>query len=98
MCGAQAVCLENFLWANLCSLERVVRSPLNVIIDVSGIDQLVEIIKVLGAPTKDQIKTMNPDCTDHKFPNIKPSPWNRVGNDVTTFLISSGYSRSWHSP
>ena len=27
----------------------------------SGIDQLVEIIKVLGTPTRDQIKTMNPN-------------------------------------
>ena len=31
----------------------------------SGIDQLVEIIKVLGTPTREQIKTMNPNvsCT-----------------------------------
>ena len=28
----------------------------------SGIDQLVEIIKVLGTPTRDQIKTMNPSA------------------------------------
>jgi serine/threonine protein kinase len=28
----------------------------------SGIDQLVEIIKVLGTPTREQIKTMNPSC------------------------------------
>ena len=27
----------------------------------SGIDQLVEIIKVLGTPTREQIKTMNPN-------------------------------------
>ena len=26
----------------------------------SGIDQLVEIIKVLGTPSREQIKTMNP--------------------------------------
>lgn len=29
----------------------------------SGIDQLVEIIKVLGTPTRDQIKTMNPNVS-----------------------------------
>ncbi|KAI8887836.1 Pkinase-domain-containing protein [Backusella circina FSU 941] len=44
----------------------------------SGIDQLVEIIKVLGTPTKDQILTMNPNYTDHKFPLIKPHPLSKV--------------------
>jgi glycogen synthase kinase 3 beta len=29
----------------------------------SGIDQLVEIIKVLGTPTREQIKTMNPNVS-----------------------------------
>lgn len=29
----------------------------------SGIDQLVEIIKVLGTPSRDQIKTMNPNVS-----------------------------------
>ena len=38
----------------------------------SGIDQLVEIIKVLGTPTRDQIRTMNPNYMEHKFPQIKP--------------------------
>ena len=33
--------------------------------------QLVEIIKVLGTPTKAQIKAMNKNYTDFKFPQIK---------------------------
>ena len=37
----------------------------------TGLDQLVEIIKVLGTPTKEQIKDMNPNHTEHKFPQIK---------------------------
>lgn len=37
----------------------------------SGIDQLVEIIKVLGTPTRDQIKTMNPNYMEHKFPAVR---------------------------
>ena len=45
----------------------------------SGIDQLVEIIKVLGTPTRDQIRTMNPNYMEHKFPQIKPHPFNKVG-------------------
>ena len=44
----------------------------------SGIDQLVEIIKVLGTPTRDQIRTMNPNYMEHKFPQIKPHPFNKV--------------------
>ncbi|KAL9127740.1 MAG: hypothetical protein Q9217_003449 [Psora testacea] len=44
----------------------------------SGIDQLVEIIKVLGTPTREQIRTMNPNYMEHKFPQIKPHPFNRV--------------------
>ena len=44
----------------------------------SGIDQLVEIIKVLGTPTREQIKTMNPNYMEHKFPQIKPHPFHQV--------------------
>ncbi|KAJ2454201.1 glycogen synthase kinase 3 [Coemansia sp. RSA 2336] len=44
----------------------------------SGIDQLVEIIKVLGTPTKEQIRTMNPNYVDHRFPQIKPHPFSRI--------------------
>lgn len=48
----------------------------------SGIDQLVEIIKVLGTPTREQIRTMNPNYMEHKFPQIKPHPFNKV--DILT--------------
>eukprot|EP01117_Protostelium_nocturnum_P008003 TRINITY_DN2850_c0_g1_i1.p1 TRINITY_DN2850_c0_g1~~TRINITY_DN2850_c0_g1_i1.p1 ORF type:complete len:453 (-),score=149.62 TRINITY_DN2850_c0_g1_i1:268-1626(-) len=44
----------------------------------SGVDQLVEIIKILGAPTKEEMYAMNPSCTDHKFPPIKGHPWSKV--------------------
>lgn len=39
----------------------------------SSIDHLIEVIKVLGTPTKTQVKEMNPeyDLKDYKFPNIK---------------------------
>lgn len=53
----------------------------------SGIDQLVEIIKVLGTPTREQIRTMNPNYMEHKFPQIKPHPFNKV----------SGWSRDSQS-
>ncbi|CEG65746.1 Putative CMGC/GSK protein kinase [Rhizopus microsporus] len=44
----------------------------------SGIDQLVEIIKVLGTPTKEEVLIMNPNYTEHKFPIIKPHPLAKV--------------------
>ena len=49
----------------------------------SGIDQLVEIIKVLGTPSREQIKTMNPNYMEHKFPQIKPHPFSKVSADKT---------------
>ena len=44
----------------------------------SAVDQLVEIIKILGTPTFDQVKAMNPDYKEFKFPNIKPFQWSKV--------------------
>mmetsp|Transcript_29155 Transcript_29155/g.75020 ORF Transcript_29155/g.75020 Transcript_29155/m.75020 type:complete len:358 (+) Transcript_29155:290-1363(+) len=44
----------------------------------SNVDQLVEIIKVLGTPKKEEILAMNENYTEFKFPNIKPHPWSKV--------------------
>lgn len=44
----------------------------------SGVDQLVEIIKVLGTPTREQIRQMNPNYQEFKFPQIRAHPWNKV--------------------
>ena len=44
----------------------------------SSVDQLVEIIRVLGTPTLNQIYRMNPDFRDFDFPQIKPVPWQKV--------------------
>jgi glycogen synthase kinase 3 beta len=44
----------------------------------SGVDQLVEIIKVLGTPTREQIKEMNENYTEYKFPLIRPASWSKV--------------------
>ncbi|KAJ3162489.1 regulator of ime2 [Geranomyces michiganensis] len=50
----------------------------------SGVDQLVEIIKVLGTPTREQIKSMNRNYTEYKFPQIKASPWPRTFKNKPT--------------
>lgn len=44
----------------------------------SGIDQLVEIIKILGTPSREQIKQMNKNYMEHKFPQIRPHPFSKV--------------------
>ena len=69
----------------------------------SGVDQLVEIIKVLGTPTRDEIRAMNPNYTEFKFPQIKAHPWSRVFSKsvpqeaidlLTTFLQYDPKSRT----
>jgi len=49
----------------------------------SGVDQLVEIIKVLGTPTREEIQSMNPTYTEYKFPQIKGHPWTKVFRSKT---------------
>ncbi|KAE9622051.1 hypothetical protein Lal_00033058 [Lupinus albus] len=44
----------------------------------TGVDQLVEIIKILGTPTREEIRCMNPNYTEFKFPQIKAHPWHKV--------------------
>eukprot|EP01116_Phalansterium_solitarium_P017958 TRINITY_DN4579_c0_g1_i1.p1 TRINITY_DN4579_c0_g1~~TRINITY_DN4579_c0_g1_i1.p1 ORF type:complete len:422 (+),score=69.91 TRINITY_DN4579_c0_g1_i1:465-1730(+) len=46
----------------------------------SGVDQLVEIIKILGTPTREEIMSMNQSqtYTEYKFPNIKGCPFSKV--------------------
>ncbi|CAA3021423.1 shaggy-related kinase epsilon [Olea europaea subsp. europaea] len=46
----------------------------------SSVDQLVEIIKVLGTPTREEIKCMNPNYSEFKFPHIKAHPWHKIFN------------------
>ena len=59
----------------------------------SAIDQLVEIIKILGTPTKQQVLIMNPDYNEIKFPTIKQYPWakffkNKIVEDDFVDFIS----------
>ncbi len=49
----------------------------------SGVDQLVEIIRVLGTPTREEISSMNSNYTEFKFPQIKASQWQNVFRSKT---------------
>jgi glycogen synthase kinase 3 beta len=75
--GASCYTSSIDIWSSGCVMgELLLGQPLFP--GESGIDQLVEIIKVLGTPSKEQILTMNPNYTDHKFPSIKPHPLSKV--------------------
>lgn len=65
------------VWSTGCVLaELMLGQP--IFPGESGVDQLVEIIKVLGTPTKEQIKAMNPNYTQYQFPQVKPNPWKNI--------------------
>mmetsp|Transcript_13718 Transcript_13718/g.17949 ORF Transcript_13718/g.17949 Transcript_13718/m.17949 type:complete len:420 (-) Transcript_13718:213-1472(-) len=50
----------------------------------SGVDQLVEIIKVLGTPSREEISAMNSNYTEFRFPQIKACQWRKVFRSKTT--------------
>lgn len=65
------------VWSAGCVfVELIVGQP--IFPGESAVDQLVEIIKILGTPTRVQIQAMNPNYTDFKFPQIKVTPWGKV--------------------
>lgn len=60
----------------------------------SGVDQLVEIIKVLGTPTKEEISSMNSNYMEFKFPQIKGCQWkkifrNKTPDDAVAFIAAT---------
>ena len=52
----------------------------------SGIDQLVEIVKLLGTPSRKQMNSMNSFFEGYKFPHIKVKTWEQFfeGTDALT--------------
>jgi hypothetical protein len=53
----------------------------------SNIDQLVEIIKVLGTPSFEEIMEMNKNCDIEKyqFPKINARSWEKVTRNLYRF-------------
>ncbi|CAE7846410.1 GSK3B [Symbiodinium sp. KB8] len=65
------------VWSTGCVFaEMLLGRPLFA--GATGVDQLVEVIKVLGTPTREEILAMNQAYTDFKFPMIEPKSWNQV--------------------
>lgn len=75
------------IWSTACVIAELILGRYLFPGD-SGIDQLVEIIKVLGTPTRDQIKHMNPSYMEHKFPKIKPAPFSKLFKRVPVDCLS----------
>ncbi|KAG5021940.1 hypothetical protein JHK85_018282 [Glycine max] len=75
--GATEYTIAIDMWSVGCVLaELLLGQPLFP--GESGVDQLVEIIKVLGTPTREEIRCMNPNYNEFKFPQIKAHPWHKV--------------------
>ena len=65
------------MWSAGCVLaEFLVGQP--IFPGESGVDQLVEIIKVLGSPDQDDITTMNPNYQECKLPAIPARSWKDI--------------------
>merc|ERR1712062_282548 len=71
------------IWSTACvTAELILGQP--IFPGESGVDQLVEIIKVLGTPSREELMAMNPNYTEFKFPQIKPHPWHKVFRSRTS--------------
>lgn len=71
------------VWSVGCVMaEMIIGHPLFV--GETGVDQLVEIIKILGTPTKQQINVMNPNYKEMKFPQVKGSSLPKYLKNRTT--------------
>ena len=65
------------VWSSGCVFaELLIGTP--IFPGSSGVDQLVEIIKVLGTPTKEELKCMNPSYQEFKYPVIAARPWTSI--------------------
>jgi len=90
--GATEYTSQIDVWSTGCVIaELVLGQP--IFPGESASDQLVEIIKILGTPTKNQILDMNPEYNEFRFPTIKAYPWvkvfkNRIVSDEYLDLVS----------
>lgn len=60
------------IWSMGCVLIEML-NDIPLFIGESSIDHLIEVMKVMGTPTKTQVIDMNPeyDLNDYKFPKLK---------------------------
>ncbi|CAD8102303.1 unnamed protein product [Paramecium primaurelia] len=75
--GATDYTTQIDMWSIGCVIvEMIILEP--IFPGESAQDQLLQIIKILGTPTPDIIKQMNPAKAEVKLPMIKGNPWSKV--------------------
>ena len=78
------------IWSAGCVVaEMIIGQPLFA--GDNGVDQLVEIIKILGTPSKEQLISMKAIHTEFSFPDVPPHPWSKVlgqrcSSDIQNFV------------
>ncbi|EDW99216.1 putative glycogen synthase kinase-3 homolog [Drosophila yakuba] len=65
------------MWSAGCVMAELLLGQL-IFPGDSGVDQIVEIVKVMGTPTSEQLHDMNPHYKQFKLPQLKPHPWSKV--------------------
>jgi glycogen synthase kinase 3 beta len=80
------------LWSIGCVLAEMLRGK-PLFPGENGVDQLVEIVKVLGAPSRRQVLAMNQQYFNFAFPNINARSWDtvfskNVGQDALSLLTA----------
>lgn len=74
------------VWSSGCVIaEMILGEP--IFLGESALDQLVEIIKILGTPTQAQITQMNPNSEEFRLPQIKAQAWSKVLKNADPLLI-----------
>ena len=75
--GATDYTIQIDVWSMGCVIsELVLGRPL--FLGATTSDQLVEIIRILGTPSMEDICSMNPHFKEHKFPQVKPIPFDKI--------------------
>lgn len=94
--GAEDYTTAIDIWSTGCVMaELILGEP--IFAGESRIDQLVEIIRVLGTPTRAEMNKMHPDYQDYKH-TIKPYPWSKVFPPTTPELAIAVVKRMVHFP
>ena len=67
------------VWSAGCILAEMVTQS-TVFKGGSNIDQLIEIIKIIGTPSEREVMQMNPNCDPQKFkmPQVQGITWAKV--------------------
>jgi len=73
--GASDYTVAIDVWSYGCVLaELLLGTP--IFPGPTAVDQLIEIVRVIGTPTKDEVMVMNPNYQEYKsFPVVRPPSW-----------------------